>query len=92
MSVCFTHRHIHVQFIDDLAGRTLAAISTLSRTLPDRDQCKANIPTAARLGKAAAEVALARGITAVVFDRGHAKYHGKVKALADAAREAGLKF
>jgi large subunit ribosomal protein L18 len=92
MSVCFTNQHIYVQFIDDAAGRTLAATSTRAKTLPDRQGLKANVPSAKRLGALAAQAALAQGITSVVFDRGGAKYHGKVKALADAAREAGLKF
>lgn len=92
MSVRFTERNIYVQFVDDHAGHTLAAVSTLSKTLADRAQLAANAAGAVRLGKLAAETALARGIQHVVFDRGPARYHGKVKALADAAREAGLKF
>jgi large subunit ribosomal protein L18 len=92
MSVCFTNQHIYVQFIDDAAGRTLASTSTRAKALPDRQGLKANAPTAKRLGALAAQAALAQGIKTVVFDRGGAKYHGKVKALADAAREAGLKF
>lgn len=92
MSVKFTEKNIHVQFIDDRAGRTLAAISTLSKEMPDRGQLAANVTGATRVGKLAAEAAKAKGIGQVVFDRGGARYHGKVKALADAAREAGLKF
>lgn len=92
MSVCFTGKHIYVQFIDDEAGVTLAATSTRDKTLPEREKLKANVASAAIIGKKAAEVALAAGITQVVFDRGSWKYHGKVKALADAAREGGLKF
>jgi large subunit ribosomal protein L18 len=92
MSVCFTGQHIYVQFIDDQAGRTLAATSTRAKSIPDRKALKANAASAKRLGALAAEAAKAKGITAVVFDRGAAQYHGKVKALADAAREAGLKF
>lgn len=92
MSVKFTGRNIYVQFIDDHAGRTLVAVSTLSKAMPDRDQLAANAAGAVRLGKLAAETARAKGIQQVVFDRGAARYHGKVKALADAAREAGLKF
>ena len=92
MSVCFTGRNIYVQFIDDQAGRTLAAASTLSKTAPDRDKLVANVTSAKRIGQLAAEAAKAKGIQQVVFDRGSARYHGKVKALADAAREAGLKF
>ena len=107
MSVCFTNKNIHVQFIDDLAGRTLAAASSLSKNAPDRDKLAANVTSAGIIGKLAAEVALAKGIKAVVFDRGGARYHrsvgkgkdgkpvtvlGKLAALAGAAREAGLKF
>ena len=92
MAVCFTGRNIHVQFIDDLAGKTLAAASTLSKSTPDRDSLKANVSSAQTLGKLAAEAARSKGIEKVVFDRAGARYHGKVKALADAAREAGLQF
>jgi len=76
MSVCFTNQNIHVQFIDDAARVTLAA----------------NAASAKKIGSLAAQAALAKGIKQVVFDRGSALYHGKVKALADAAREAGLQF
>jgi large subunit ribosomal protein L18 len=92
MSVRFTNKNIHVQFIDDHAGRTLAAISTLSKNLPDRDRLAANAASAKRIGTLAAEAARAKGITRVVFDRSGSRYHGKVKALADAAREGGLLF
>jgi large subunit ribosomal protein L18 len=92
MSVCFTQQHIYVQFIDDLAGHTLAAVSTRGKELAEGGQLKANVNSAARLGKSAAQLALAQGITRVVFDRGGARYHGKVKALAEAAREGGLQF
>jgi len=92
MSVCFTNEHIYVQFIDDQMGATLAATSTRSKTTPDRDQLAANVKSAKTLGALAARTALEKGIKQVVFDRGGARYHGKVKALADAAREAGLKF
>ena len=108
MSVCFTSENIHVQFIDDKAGVTLAATSTKSKATPDRDQLAANVASAKVIGKLAAEAALAKGIKSVVFDRGGARYHqswckkgkegipmlvqGKLAALAGAAREAGLKF
>lgn len=92
MSVCFTNEHIYVQFIDDTAGVTLAAASTRAKALADRDALAANIPSAKRIGALAAQAAKSQGITRVVFDRGAARYHGKVKALADAAREAGLQF
>ncbi|MBU6401305.1 MAG: 50S ribosomal protein L18 [Verrucomicrobia bacterium] len=92
MSVRFTQKNIHVQFVDDVAGRTLAAQSTLSKSTPDRDKLAANMRSAQLLGKLAAELALGKGIKAVVFDRSGARYHGRVKALADAARQAGLVF
>ena len=92
MSVKFTGENIYVQFIDDEAGHTLAAVSTLNKSVPDRESLAANTASAKSIGKIAAEAAKSRGIEHVVFDRGGARYHGKVKALADAAREAGLKF
>jgi len=92
MSVRFTNENIYVQFIDDSAGVTLASASTLHKTAPDRATLAANAVTAKKIGQMAAEAAKGKGITAVVFDRSGARYHGKVKALADAAREGGLKF
>jgi large subunit ribosomal protein L18 len=92
MSVRFTQRNIHVQFIDDASGRTLAAQSTLSVPEAEGRQLSANVQTAQQIGKLAAEAALSKGIKRVVFDRSGARYHGRVKALADAAREAGLVF
>ena len=92
MSVRFTGQNIYVQFVDDEAQRTLAAASTVTKGLPDRDKLSANAVSGKRVGQLAAEAARAQGISQVVFDRGGARYHGKVKALADAAREAGLKF
>ena len=92
MSVKFSGKNIYVQFIDDSAGHTVTAVSTLSKSVADRDSLIANMTGATRIGKLAAEAARQKGIQNVVFDRGPARYHGKVKALADAAREAGLKF
>ena len=92
MSVCFTNEHIYVQFIDDGAGKTLASACTTSKATPDREKLAANVTSAKSIGALAARLALDKGISQVVFDRGGARYHGKVKALADAAREAGLKF
>ena len=92
MSVCFTQKNIHVQFIDDIARVTLASASTTSKATPDRDKLAANADSAKTLGALAAQAAIGKGIKEVVFDRAGARYHGKVKALADAAREAGLKF
>ncbi len=92
MSVCFTNENIYVQFIDDVARVTLAATSTITKGTPDREKLAANVASAKAIGALAAKAALDKGIKQVVFDRGDARYHGKVKALADAAREAGLKF
>jgi large subunit ribosomal protein L18 len=92
MSVCFTNENIHVQFIDDLAGVTIASASTLSKSTPNREKLAANVESAKTIGTLAAKAAQGKGIKAVVFDRGSKRYHGKVKALADAAREAGLQF
>jgi len=92
MSVCFTGEHIYVQFVDDTSGKTLASASTRSKTQPEAREAAANVKGGQVIGKLAAAAALAQGIKAVVFDRGGARYTGKVKALADAAREAGLQF
>lgn len=92
MSVRFTGKNIHVQFVDDSTGHTLAHATTVSKALPDRAALGANVASAKRIGAVAAEAAKAKGITRVVFDRTGARYHGKVKALADAARENGLQF
>lgn len=92
MSVTFSNENIYVQFIDDSKGVTVASASTRHKATPDRDKLSANVAGAKKIGALAAEVAKGKGVTAVVFDRSGARYHGKIKALADAAREAGLKF
>jgi len=93
MAVCFTGQHIYVQFVDDAAGQTLAAASTRAKKgAATEGKLAANTTSAKTIGGTAARTALDKGIKEVVFDRGGARYHGKVKALADAAREAGLKF
>jgi len=92
MSVRFSNQHIFVQFIDDVARVTLASASTLRKKAEAAEKLAANMPSAKKIGALAAEAAKSKGITAVVFDRSGARYHGKVKALADAAREGGLKF
>ncbi len=93
MSVCFSGRNIHVQFIDDRKGVTLVSASTLEETFSKKNKKnKSNVSSATRLGKLAAERAISKQIKAVVFDRGGSRYHGKVKALADAPREVGLIF
>lgn len=83
--------HIYAQIIDDQEGVTLVAASTLDKELSDLSS-KANIEAAKKVGTQIAQKAQAKGITSVVFDRGGYKYHGKVAALADAAREGGLQF
>jgi large subunit ribosomal protein L18 len=92
MAVFFSNQNIHVQFIDDSKGMTLAALSTVQKSTPDWDKLSANVTSAKRVGALAAEAAKSKGINRIVFDRAGARYHGKVKALADAAREAGLQF
>lgn len=91
MSVTFTGAHIYVQFIDDSVGKTLASTSTRNKALQGQ-KLAANVVSAKTIGSTAAKAALDKGIKAVVFDRSGARYHGKVKALAEAAREAGLQF
>ena len=91
MSVRFTNQHIYVQFIDDASSKTVAAASTTGKAM-GKEKKGANVVTAKRIGAIAAEAAKGKGIKSVVFDRSGARYHGKVKALADAAREAGLQF
>lgn len=90
LSIHRSGRNIYAQIIDDLNGRTLAAASTLDKSL--RGKVKCNKDAAASVGKLIAERGKKAGIDKVVFDRGGFIYHGRVKALADAAREGGLKF
>ena len=92
MSVFRSGKHIYAQVIDDGAGRTLAAASTLDRSLREGRRTGADKDAASAVGKLIAERAQAAGVTAVVFDRGAYLYHGRVKALAEAAREGGLAF
>ena len=92
LAVHFSGKHVYAQVIDDDAGRTLAAASTTERSLLDTDKSAANRAAAERIGKVIAERLLKKKLDRVVFDRGGFLYHGKVKALADAAREGGLKF
>lgn len=92
LSVFRSGRHIYAQVIDDTEGRTLAAASTVEKDLREKLKSGADVAAAAEVGKAVAARALEAGVKAVVFDRGAYRYHGRVKALADAAREAGLSF
>ncbi|MFA4986497.1 MAG: 50S ribosomal protein L18 [Candidatus Brocadiia bacterium] len=90
LSVFRSLNNIYCQMIDDTTGRTLIAASTQSKELRDKKPAKGKAPFAALVGKLVAEKSLAMGIKTAVFDRGPYKFHGRVKALADAAREAGL--
>ncbi|AHE51721.1 50S ribosomal protein L18 [Sphingomonas sanxanigenens] len=90
LSIHRSGRHIYAQVIDDAAGHTVASASTLEKDV--RGQSGANLSAAADVGKRVAEKAKAAGVTKVVFDRGGFLFHGRVKALADAAREGGLEF
>ena len=92
LAVHFSGKHVYAQVIDDDAGRTLAAASTKERSLLGEKKAGANQAAAELIGKAIAERLLAKQLDQVVFDRGGFLYHGKVKALADAARAGGLKF
>ena len=92
LSVFRSGKHIYAQVIDDAAGRTLAAASTLDASLREGLRTGADKQAAGLVGKLVAERALAAGVTAVVFDRGAYIYHGRVRALAEAAREGGLSF
>ena len=85
-------KNIYVQVIDDVAGKTLAAASTLDSSLRTSLKTGADVAAASAVGKLIAERAKAAGVTEVVFDRGSFLFHGRVKALADAAREGGLSF
>jgi large subunit ribosomal protein L18 len=92
LSVFRSSKHIYVQLIDDAKGETLAAASTLEKPLREGAKTGANIDAAKAVGKLIAERAKEKGIKDVVFDRGGYLYHGRIKALADAAREGGLNF
>lgn len=92
LSVNRTLKHISAQVIDDATGRTLCAATTTSKTISGDLQGKSKSEQAAALGAEIARKAKEAGIETVVLDRGSSRYHGRVKALADAAREGGLKF
>ena len=92
LSVCRTLKHIYAQIIDDGQSRTLVAASSLSPELEGKIKSGGNIPAAEAVGKLIAERAIAKGLKQVVFDRGGHVYHGRIKALAEAARKGGLDF
>jgi large subunit ribosomal protein L18 len=89
LAVHYSNQHIYAQVIDDSVGKTLISASTMDKSI---ENASANVVGAQQVGKLLAERAKGSNISAVVFDRGGHLYHGKVKALADAAREAGLQF
>jgi large subunit ribosomal protein L18 len=90
LSIHRSGKHIYAQVIDDAEGRTVASASTLEKDV--RGQSGANVDAAKAVGQRVAEAAKAAGVTQVVFDRGGFLFHGRVKALAEAARESGLEF
>jgi large subunit ribosomal protein L18 len=92
LSVYRSSKHIYAQVIDDTKGTTVAAASSLEKEMKGKLKTGADKSAAAAVGKLLAERAKQAGITSVVFDRGAYKYHGRIKALADGAREAGLSF
>ncbi len=92
LSVHFTGQHIYAQVIDDTDGRTLVAVQTTEKGIKSGTKVRPNIGGAEKVGKLVAERSLTKNIKKVVFDRGGLLYHGKVKALADAARTGGLDF
>jgi len=92
LSVHRSSKHIYAQVIDDTKGLTLASASSIEKTLRDQLKTGADMQAAKAVGKLLAERAAAKGVKDVVFDRGSYLFHGRVKALADAARESGLNF
>jgi large subunit ribosomal protein L18 len=92
LSVHRSGKHIYAQVIDDGKGATVAAASSLEKSLRESLKTGADVNAAKAVGKLVAERAIAQGVKDVVFDRGRYLFHGRVKALADAAREGGLKF
>ena len=92
LAVFRSNNHMYAQIIDDTVGNTLVSASTLQKDVKAELEKTNNVEAAAYLGTVIAKIAIEKGITSVVFDRGGFIYHGKIKALADAAREAGLNF
>ena len=92
LCVTRSNSNLYAQIIDDVAGITLVGVSTLGPDFKKSGKNGANVEGAAELGTIVGKLALEKGVTEVVFDRGGNLYHGRIKALADAAREAGLKF
>lgn len=91
LCVSFTNKHVYAQAIDDVQGKTLVCVSSMSKDLKD-EKLSANIASATKVGEAFAQKAKAAGIDTVVFDRHGRRYHGTVKAFADAVRAGGVNF
>ena len=92
LAVFRSNKHMYAQIIDDVAGNTIVAASTMESDIASKVEFTSTVEAASAVGEAIAKKALEKGISEVVFDRGGYVYHGKVKALAEAAREAGLQF
>ena len=92
MSVCCTQKHIYIQFIDDSTGKTLVSASTLDKEAGGKDGLKSNMEGAVKVAELAAKRAKQAKISKAVFDRGGFRFHGRVKAIADTARQAGLQI
>lgn len=92
LTVFRSSKHIYAQLIDDLTGATLAAANTTEEAIQSGSPYGGNVKAAKQVGKRIAEAAKEKGISKAAFDRGHYRYHGRIKALADAAREGGLQF
>lgn len=92
LNVYRSNKHIYAQIVEDITGKTLAAASTLSKDIADKAKDGKKAEIAKKVGTLIAKKAIAKGVDKVVFDRGGFLYHGRIKAVADGAREAGLKF
>ena len=92
LTIFRSHKHIYAQLIDDLAGKTITAASSRDKDISKKASYGGNRDAAAAVGQALAQRAQAAGVQTAAFDRGHCKYHGRVAALAEAVREAGLQF
>ena len=92
LSVFRSSKHIYAQIIDDLKGGTVVAASSMEKTLREAGKTGANVDAAKAVGTMVAKRAVEKGVKDVVFDRGGYRYHGRIKALGDAAREGGLNF
>ena len=92
LSVFRSHKHIYAQLIDDIAGKTLCSAGTKNREISEQVKHGGDVKAAEAVGATLAQRAIMQGFKKIIFDRGPYKYHGRVKALADSARKAGLEF